>query len=171
MLRITAVGAGAVDYLLRGSGCDHAKERAQAAPELDAEKGPDAARYFADAIEHGEPAGRWLGSGMEGLGLDVRPGDVAVDYDVRAVFGQLRRPESSEADPTWIGSKPRRYRDTAERLAELVAKEPGASEERLRELEVQAASSATRPKPASARARIGAYRRPRLKALDMARCA
>ncbi|MEJ2865963.1 MobF family relaxase [Actinomycetospora flava] len=145
MLRITAVGAGAVDYLLRGSGCEHAKERAQEAPELDADKDPDAARYFADAIEHGEPAGRWLGSGMEGLGLDARPGDVAVDDDVRAVFGQLRRPESSEADPAWIGSKPRRYRDTAERLAELVAKEPGASEERLRELEVQAAGSGRRP--------------------------
>ncbi|MCD2191012.1 MobF family relaxase [Actinomycetospora soli] len=143
MLRITAIGAGAVEYLLAGCEAhEHAHEleaRADAA-----ELGAD--RYFAKAMEMGEPQGVWLGKGWEALGLsDIEAGAQAREEQVRAIFGQLRRPDSTERDPTYIGSKPRTYKGYEERLAKLQAAEPDPSPERARAMEREAAAGGTRP--------------------------
>ena len=97
-LRQNAIPVGAIEYLLRGCGCDPEKERL-----LDLEKAVergqglrvdhqrehnhspghspgqerDAAAYFDRAVGQGEPAGVWFGTGMESLGLTAREGDVA----------------------------------------------------------------------------------------------
>lgn len=148
MLRITGVGANAVEYLLRGCGCDPEKERAVDAErehgrEPGREWGREPDRYFGEAVARGEPAGVWLGRGMEGLGLDARAGDLARDGEVKAVFGQLRYPSSTERDPVYIGSKPREYPSNDERLERLLKAEGELtiSPERYRELEIAASSS------------------------------
>ncbi|MCD2191381.1 MobF family relaxase [Actinomycetospora soli] len=143
MLRITAIGAGAVDYLLKGCEAhEHAHEleaRADAA-----EFGAD--RYFAKAMEAGEPQGVWLGKGWNVLGLgDIEAGQLASEDAVRAIFGQLRRPDSTERDPVYVGSKPRTYKGYDERLAKLQAAEPNPSPERARAMEREAAAGGTRP--------------------------
>src|SRR3954452_25231899 len=129
MLRITAVGAGAVDYLLRGSGCtDH-----EPAPQLDPaaaagaeqvlehgqEQERGAARYFESAVEHGEPAGRWGGRGLAGMfgAADITSGTRASEDVVRAVFGPLQDPTSGES----LGRAPRKFKDTAERVEAAIA--------------------------------------------------
>lgn len=127
MLRITAVSAGAVDYLLKGSGCaehEHAKERGQE-PEWDV----DAAGYYLSAVEHGEAPGRWFGSGLEMLG--VKSGTNATADEVRTIFGELRHPDTDE----FLGRPPRNFKTYEQRLAAAVAREPDASPERLREIE------------------------------------
>ena len=139
VLRITAIGSGAVEYLLRGSGCrehEHAVERS-------AEQGPG---YYTAAVELGEAPGRWAGSGMEAMGLAPRAGDAVNPADVRAVFGQLRRPESTEAEPVFLGRRPAKYKTEQKRYDALVAKESGeVSPERERELRNQAATDGRRP--------------------------
>ncbi|HEY2223750.1 MobF family relaxase [Actinomycetospora sp.] len=142
MLRINAIGAGAVDYLLKGCddpGHDHREvaDRADSA-------GPGADQYFARAIERGEPAGVWMGRGWEALGLDIEVGGQAAEDDVRAIFGQLRRPDSTVGDPAFIGSKPRSFAGYEDRLDKLKMAEPDASPERLREMEREAATSGQR---------------------------
>ena len=170
MLRITAVGAGAVDYLLRGSGCtdhehtpqrdvaadvspervlEHAQELAhEQAPQLDAEQGQHrergAARYFGSAVEHGEPAGRWGGRGLAGMfgtGSGINAGAQASEDVVRSVFGRLEDPRSGES----LGRAPRRFKDTAERMeAALAAAGPDATPEERRALELAAAGDGRR---------------------------
>jgi conjugative relaxase-like TrwC/TraI family protein len=138
VLRITAIGSGAVEYLLRGSGCrEHAHEAAAG------QQGPG---YYTAAVEHGEAVGRWAGSGMEAMGLEFRDGDSVNPDDVRAVFGQLRRPESTEEAPAYLGRRPAKYKTEQERYDALVAKESGeVSPERERELRNQAATDGRRP--------------------------
>jgi len=154
MLRITAISAGAVEYLIRGCGCQHDT------PQVDLGRGPDltaerasaglgrekgAAAYFAAAVEKGDPPGYWFGTGMKAMGLKFESGEIANPDDVRAVFGQLRRPESSEKNPEFLGRRPPTYKNEQQRLEALKAAEKGpVSEERLQELERQAASSDTR---------------------------
>lgn len=164
MLRITAVGAGAVDYLLRGSGCtdhdhEHVRERDAAAGaaleqalepgrELGAERAPaperGPARYFGSAVEHGEPAGRWGGRGLAGMfgaggGIDV--GALASEDAVRAVFGRLQDPHFGES----LGRAPRKFKDTAERVeAAVAAVGPDATPEQRRAAEVAAAADGRR---------------------------
>ena len=160
MLRITAISAGAVEYLIRGSGCrDHepaqdldrdAGMSAEASAERAHEHGVEAGRetgghgpaYFAGAVAHGEPQGYWFGTGLEAMGLNVCPGETVDADDVRAVFGQLRRPESSEEAPEFLGRRPPKYRTAEQRYQALAAKEPGGviSPERERELREQAAT-------------------------------
>lgn len=127
MLRITAVSAGAVEYLLKGSGCaeqEHAKERGQE-PERDV----DAAGYYLSAVEHGEAPGRWFGSGLEFLG--VRSGTDATADDVRKIFGELKHPDTDE----FLGRPPRQFKDYDARVAAALAREPNATPERVREIE------------------------------------
>src|SRR5687767_11168268 len=103
MLRITAVSAGAVEYLLRGSGCaehEHATTRG-----LEAEKAPDAPGYFLSAQEHGEAPGRWFGGGLEMVGVEA--GTAATADDVRKVFGELKHPDTDE----FLGRPPRQFKD------------------------------------------------------------
>ncbi|WP_158071610.1 MobF family relaxase [Pseudonocardia sp. Ae717_Ps2] len=153
MLRITAISAGAVEYLIRGSGCTdhehvqdldrtagngggHSAERAAA---VGAERDGQGPAYFDAAVVHGEPQGYWFGSGLEAMGLAARSGDVADPDDVRAVFGQLRRPESTEEAPEFLGRRPPTYRTAEQRYQALAAKEPGGlvTPERERELREQ----------------------------------
>lgn len=142
MLRITAIGAGAVEYLLRGcDGPDHAHHLEAQADS--AELGAD--RYFARAMERGEPAGVWLGKGWNALGLgDIEAGQVAGDDEVRAIFGQLRRPDSPETDPEFIGRRPHIYQGFDERLQKLQGSEPDATPERQRAMEREARAGGTR---------------------------
>ncbi|WP_298798302.1 MobF family relaxase [uncultured Pseudonocardia sp.] len=155
MLRITAIPAGAVEYLIRGCGCQHD------APKVELERGPDvaaghtaeraagrekgAAAYFAAAVEQGDPQGYWFGTGMEVMGLPFASGEVADPDDVRAVFGQLRRPESTEKDPEFLGRRPPKYKDEDQRFEALKAQEKGPiSPEREQQLRQQAAATDTR---------------------------
>lgn len=155
MLRITAIPAGAVEYLIRGCGCQHD------APKVELERGPDlaaghtaeraagrekgAAAYFAAAVEQGDPQGYWFGTGMEAMGLPFASGDIADPDDVRAVFGQLRRPESTEKDPDFLGRRPPKYKDEDQRFEALKAQEKGPiSPEREQQLRQQAAATDTR---------------------------
>lgn len=149
MLRITAVSAGAVDYLIRGSGCcakdpahdhEHAMTPEQAREHEQARlrtTGParGAARYFGSAVEHGEPAGRWGGQGLAMFG--VRPGEEASEAMVRAIFGNLEDPETG--DP--LGRAPRKFKTTAERQkAAVAAAGPDITPEQQRQIEVTAAA-------------------------------
>ena len=142
MLRITAISAGAVEYLLRG--CDGPEHVHDIQAQADAsELGAD--RYFARAMERGEPPGVWLGKGWEALGLGgIEAGQQAADDDVRAIFGQLRRPDSPETDPEFIGRRPHTYQGYDERLAKLRAAEPDATPERMRAMEREARAGGNR---------------------------
>ncbi|MFE7201455.1 MobF family relaxase [Pseudonocardia alni] len=143
MLRINTVGAGAVEYLLRGSGCAaHRGAEREADPSTEQEaEGPG---YYASAVENGEPEGRWFGSGIAALGLPFAAGEMVVADDVRAVFGQLRHPESSEEDPSYLGNRPRKYRTAEERVERAIKREAGApAEERIEEIR-RAAEADTR---------------------------
>ncbi|WP_103384097.1 MobF family relaxase [Pseudonocardia dioxanivorans] len=138
MLRITAVSAGAVEYLLRGSGCAehaHAQERNQA-PGQEAEKGAgrtqDAAGYFLSAQEHGEAPGRWYGSGLGMVGMVA--GSAATADDVRKIFGELKHPDTDD----FLGRAPRQFKDYDARVEAAVAREPDASPERIKEIELAA---------------------------------
>ncbi|MCW2718475.1 MobF family relaxase, partial [Pseudonocardia sp.] len=151
MLRITAISAGAVEYLIRGSGCTH--EHEDAVVDLDAAQdaadgadtsagaergvsgrgGDGAAGYLDAAVRSGEVPGRWLGSGLAMVG--VQPGQEADPEAVRAVFGRVEHPVSGQS----LGRPPRRFKTHQQRLAAAVAREPLApSPERLRELELDA---------------------------------
>lgn len=143
MLRINTVGAGAVEYLLRGSGCAAHRGPEQGAAQ-DAGQAAEGPGYYASAVEHGEPEGRWFGSGIEALGLPFAPGETVVADDVRAVFGQLRRPESTEEDPVYLGNRPRKYLSAEERAQRAIGRERGApTEERIEEIR-RAAEADTR---------------------------
>lgn len=160
MLRITAIGAGAVDYLIRGSGCcaehkhehgrqldagreaalrhgrEHAHERTAEGVEQDRSQGRGAARYFGSAVEHGEPAGRWGGRGAAGM-FGVEVGAEASEDVVRAVFGRLEDPTSGES----LGRAPRKFKTTAERVeAATAAARADTTPEQRRQLELAAAS-------------------------------
>ncbi|MBP2371539.1 MobF family relaxase [Pseudonocardia parietis] len=137
MLSITAVSANAIDYLLRGCGCtDH--EHVRGAPEHEHERareqsreqgGPEraGAEYLISGAEK-EPAGVWWGQGLSMVGMSA--GQEALEADVRAIFGQLRQPTSTEKDPVYLGRKPRTFRSVKERTAAALAAEPDATDER-----------------------------------------
>lgn len=137
MLRITAVSPGAVDYLLRGSGCAEHEHAGEAS-----EKGPDRS---ADAVGYllagagKEPAGVWGGAGLSMLGVQL--GAAATEAQVRAVFGRLEHP--NRIDPktgaaSALGSRPRNFSSRDERVARALAAEPDATEERRAEIRQQA---------------------------------
>ena len=147
MLRIIAVSSGAVDYLLRGSGCAGHEH----APDLDAERTAErehahqheqtherahggAARYFGAAVENGEPAGRWGGRGLALFG--IAEGAQASEGFVRSVFGKLEDPRTGES----LGQAPRKFKTTAQRVEAGLAAEPDATPERRREIELAAAT-------------------------------
>ncbi|MCU1660186.1 MAG: hypothetical protein JWR58_251, partial [Pseudonocardia sp.] len=138
MLRVTAVSAGAVDYLIRGSGCtehDHGHDRSAggergAVAEHDGagvsvgqggggggRAVGDAAGYLGAAVRSGEAPGRWMGSGLAMVGVDrSRP---AGEEAVRAVFGRLQHPETGES----LGRAPRRFKTYQQRLKAAVERE------------------------------------------------
>lgn len=125
MLRITPISAGlaGVDYLLRAAGCaehDHAKDSREAQS--------SGAEYLLAGREHGEAEGQWFGSGLEMIG--VQAGSRVSADDMRSVYGLLENPETGAA----LGSRPRNYASTEERLAAALAAEPTASEERREQI-------------------------------------
>ncbi|MHA6631911.1 MobF family relaxase, partial [Pseudonocardia sichuanensis] len=159
MLRITAIGAGAVDYLIRGSGCcaeheqgqqldagreptaEHVHEHArEQSVEQGQARGKGAARYFGAAVENGEPAGRWGGRGAAGMfGIDA--GAQASEAFVRSVFGKLEDPRSGES----LGRATRKFKTTAERVeAAVAAAGADMTPEQRRQIEVAAASDGRR---------------------------
>ncbi|MDN5918659.1 MAG: relaxase domain-containing protein [Pseudonocardia sp.] len=150
------MSAGAVDYLLRGSGCrdpehQHGREQShQHGQEREAgvgleqtqghqqarEQGPQqgvergAARYFGSAVDHGEPLGRWGGRGLGLFGIEE--GAEAGEDDVRAVFGKLQDPRTGE----WLGRAPRQFKTGKQRReAAREAAPEGALPEQIAELE------------------------------------
>ena len=140
MLTVTAISAGAVEYLLRGSDCaahEHAPAGAQQGADTTAggESGRAAGRP-SDAVSYllagaaTEPAGVWFGEGLSMLG--IQSGSAASEAQVRAVFGRLEHPTQRDADdrPVSLGSRPRSFRSRAEREAQALAAEPDATEER-----------------------------------------
>lgn len=140
MLRITAIGAGAVDYLIRGSGCcaehEHAQERTAEGAERDRAQGRGAARYFGSAVEHGEPAGRWGGRGAAGM-FGVEVGAEASEDAVRAAFGRLEDPTTGES----LGRAPRKFKTTEQRVvAATAAMAADTTPEQRRQLELAAAA-------------------------------
>jgi conjugative relaxase-like TrwC/TraI family protein len=132
VLRITAIGPGAVDYLLRGSDCA-THEHAGQVVENGAGRVGHAVGYLLSAAER-EPAGVWFGEGLPMLGIE--PGTAATEAQVRAVFGRLEHPTRADRDgkPLALGSPPRSFRPFEERLAEALAREPDAAGERRREI-------------------------------------
>jgi hypothetical protein len=137
MLSITAISAGAIDYLLNGSGCiEHDRGVGPAEPntlDLVLEKAREPGAAQAPGIQYlmssaGEPAAVWFGDGLEMVGIAA--GSVATEADVRAVFGHLRHPGSTERDPEFLGRRPRTFKSTEVRIAAAVAQEPDATERR-----------------------------------------
>jgi conjugative relaxase-like TrwC/TraI family protein len=129
MLSITAVSAGAIDYLLKGSGCacgDHGAEPAEGA-----EAQPPGAEYLISSAS-AEPAGVWFGTGLAMVGMVA--GEQARENDVRAVFGHLRHPSSTEEEPVFLGRPPRTFAATEERIQRACAAEPDAGPERRAEI-------------------------------------
>ncbi|GJF01431.1 hypothetical protein PSD17_03950 [Pseudonocardia sp. D17] len=144
ILGITAVSAGSVDYLLRGSGCaehEHAPSPAERGAVADAAAGAsgggqvkgEGAQYLLSGAEREAP-GVWFGGGLEEM-LGIAPGTPATAEDVRAVFGRLARPGSDPKDPEYLGRAPRKFKSSAERIEAALAAEPEAGEERRREIE------------------------------------
>ena len=92
--------------------------------------------YYINAAQHGEPPGRWWGSGAQALGFT--PGQVVEREPYDAVY-QQRDPRTGEK----LGRSRGHYLKFADHLARLKAAEPHATAERLIELE-RAAAKATR---------------------------
>ena len=89
--------------------------------------------YYTSGVEHGEPPGRWWGSGAESLGLR---GDVT-EAVMDKLYGALVDPNTGEA----LGTRPREYASYADRLFALLEKEPDATPERVAEIELEAHKS------------------------------
>ncbi len=140
MLSITAVSAGAVDYLLRGSGCaEHAHAPSKAELGLaPAARQREGAQYLLTSAEL-EPAGVWYGHGLHMVGMAA--GSQATARDVRAVFGKLTHPTALDPETgkaAFLGRPPRQYKSTEQRIAAALAAEPDASEGRVAELTARA---------------------------------
>ena len=128
---------GAVEYLLRGSGCaEH--EHAGEASARGGGRTADAVSYMVAGAEK-EPAGVWGGEGLPMVGAQA--GAAATEAEVRAVFGRLEHPtqtnlRTGEAVP--LGSRPRNFDSRDERVAQALAAEPDATEERKAEIREKA---------------------------------
>ena len=133
MLTITAVSTGAVEYLLRGSGCaehEHAEKAGQ-------KRGLDGAGYMLAGAEK-EPAGVWFGTGLEDM-LGIEVGTTATEEQVRAVLGRLEHPTKvdKDGDPLSLGSRPRKFRSREDRVKAALVAEPDATEERKEQIRNQ----------------------------------
>ncbi|WP_410597832.1 MobF family relaxase [Amycolatopsis sp. lyj-23] len=122
MLRITPVGANAVDYLVKGSGCaEHERS-----PEPGVEH--DSTDYYLSATAHGEAPGRWMGKGLSAFG--VTEGERVNEDMVRKIFGELKDPETDEH----LGRAPMSFKKFEERLAAALEAEPDATPDRQQEI-------------------------------------
>jgi hypothetical protein len=98
--------------------------------------------------EIGEPPGVWTGRACPQLGLI--PGAEVEPAVMERLYGELLDPrDPAFADPdvpakdkARLGSAPRRYQSAAELLAAKLAAEPGATPERVEQLEIEARTQA-----------------------------
>jgi conjugative relaxase-like TrwC/TraI family protein len=167
VLRITAIGAGSIEYLLRGSGCaehdqvldldvEQAREAAEVA--LGAEhaghvgdhaaskaagRDRNPAEYYLSSAQAGQLPATWFGQGLGMVGAVA--GQSPTEDAVRSIFGQLRDPASTEQDPVFLGRPPRSFTSTADRVAAALAGEPDATPERRVVLTRQAEAAGRRP--------------------------
>lgn len=101
--------------------------------------------YLSAVAEIGEPPGVWTGRACPSLGL-AGGGEVEPRVMER-IYGALLDPRDPLfADPSVpdeakviLGKPPRKYKEHARRLKELLDAEPGATPERVAEIKVQAA--------------------------------
>jgi TrwC relaxase/AAA domain len=99
---------------------------------------PATGGYYLEAVQAGEPPGRWWGPGAQALSLT--PGQAVDRQPYDAVYRQL--------DPRTgvkLGRARGRYPTFADHLARLTAAEPHATAERLIELEREAARATRQP--------------------------
>src|ERR1019366_5776787 len=102
-------------YLLRHTkdGPEQARDDKERQRDGDNKRARD---YYTSGVEHGEPPGRWWGSGAESLGLR---GEVT-EADMEQLYGKLVDPNTGEA----LGTPPREYAKYEDRLAALLDNEP-----------------------------------------------
>ena len=91
--------------------------------------GEGAENYYLDAVEEGEPAGLWSGTGADRLGL---AGEVDAE-DMRVVFSEFTNPNTGES----IGFRPAQRQPLADRVSAALAAEPDALPERIEEIRAQ----------------------------------
>jgi hypothetical protein len=105
MLSITAVSAGAVDYLLRGSGCAGHGVDAEAPEQALAPEAPGV-DYLVGSPGTGEELadGVWFGRGLPMVGIAA--GSRAQETDVRAVLGSfVTRTPRRRSRCFWVGRR------------------------------------------------------------------
>jgi hypothetical protein len=101
------------------------------------DRGPakDAATYYIQASESGEPPGRWWGPGAKALGFEHGQRVERQPYNL--LFGERKAPEDTQ-----LGRPPGNSRKAADLYAVLLAAEPHATAERRRELRTEATKKA-----------------------------
>ena len=123
---------GAVEYLLRGSGCaehEHAGEASAAAVAA----GPRTRSATCSPARRRSRPG--CGAARACRCSACRPVTAATEAQVRAVFGRLEHPtrvDLKTGEPVPLGSRPRNFSSRDERVAQALAAEPDATEERRR---------------------------------------
>lgn len=111
--------------------------------------GSSTTAYYTDDATLGEPPGRWWGAGAEALGLT---GEVDADT-MAALYDHYIDPRDPNAADrrTWteaqtLGRAPGRYRNADQIAADMLAKEPDATPERIQEIRLAAVGRARRPR-------------------------
>jgi conjugative relaxase-like TrwC/TraI family protein len=102
------------------------------------DRGParDAASYYIQASDSGgDPPGRWWGPGAKALGFELCQRIEREPYDL--LFGERKAPDGAK-----LGRPPDGGRRAADLYARLLAAEPHASAERMRELRAEAVKKA-----------------------------
>src|SRR5579875_1870045 len=135
---VTAASGFDLDYVWGGGGGSVTKRERE--HDFKGQGGDRGGGYYFGAMENGEAPGRWFGRGAEALGLAA--GSIVDRKAYDDVYRQ-KHPQTGEQ----LGAKPRNYDKFLEIREELLRAEPWATQERVAELERQAAA-ATRKSPA-----------------------
>src|SRR4051812_4710457 len=130
MLSITAVSSGAIDYLLKGSGCAAHDHSSGVEEGMETTPPPGAEYLLSSALRR--RVGVWLGPALPMVGMVSV--EAAREADGRAVFGHLRHPSSTEQDPVFLGRGPLTFASVEARIGRAQAREPDAGEERRAEI-------------------------------------
>jgi conjugative relaxase-like TrwC/TraI family protein len=110
-----------------------AREHSESGEHGAAQRSPqaEALSYYTAGVERDEPPGRWWGQGAASLGLSGEASSAVM----AVLYGKLEDPRSGEP----LGTRPRRFATVEERLARLLAREPGpVTPERQAALQLQA---------------------------------
>ena len=103
--------------------------------QIDPAQAANAAAYYIEPSESGEPPGRWWGPGAEDLGFETGQVVERKPYDL--LFGERKGP-----DGTPLGRRPSGGKKAADLYVQLLAAEPHATAERKRELLLDATRKA-----------------------------